>query len=179
MFGIERWIKTLSLPIQQQRWTNNNLYSILRKWVMGKRVQGGDGWPQLWGVSRGDLWLGPWRMSGMVSENREQERHFRERDDLRQSPGDREVHSLIFNFWGLFFGGSSSLDSYAYRPINSLNHGAARSLKAAAAGGFLSVQVTVGLMVQLSTPQDIFEQLSTKKVTVDSVVSSLWRGELE
>lgn len=116
----------------------------------------------------------------MVSENREQERHFRERDDLRQRPGDREVHSLIFNFLGLFFGGSSSLDSYVYRPINSLNHGAARSLKAAAAGGgFLSVQVAVGLMVQLSTPQDIFEQLSTKKVTVDSVVSSLWRGELE
>lgn len=33
----------------------------------------------------------------------------------------------------------------------------------------------MGLMVQLSTPQDIFEQLSTKKATVDSVVSSLWR----
>lgn len=118
----------------------------------------------------------------MFSENREQERHFRERDDLRQRPGDREVHSLIFNFLGLFiwfFGGSSSLDSYAYRPINSLNHAAARSLKAAAAGGYLSVQVAVGLMVQLPTLQDIFEQLSTKKVTVDSVVSSLWRGELE
>ena len=118
----------------------------------------------------------------MFSENREQERHFRERDDLRQRPGDREVHSLIFNFLGLFicfFGGSSSLDSYAYRPINSLNHGAARALKAAAVGGFLSVQVAVGLMVQLSTPQDTFEQLSTKKGTVDFVVSSTWRGKLE
>lgn len=78
-----------------------------------------------------------------------------------------------------FFGGSSSLDSYAYRPINSLNHGAARALKAAAVGGFLSVQVAVGLMVQLSTPQDTFEQLSTKKGTVDFVVSSTWRGKLE
>ena len=46
-------------------------------------------------------------------------------------------------------------------------------------GGFLSVQVAVGLMVQLSTPQDIFEQLSTKKGTVDFVVSSIWRGKLE
>ena len=46
-------------------------------------------------------------------------------------------------------------------------------------GGFLSVQVAVGLMVQLSTPQDIFEQLSTKKGTVDFVVSSTWRGKLE
>lgn len=33
----------------------------------------------------------------MFSENREQERHFRERDNLRQRPGDREVHSLIFS----------------------------------------------------------------------------------
>lgn len=74
----------------------------------------------------------------------------------------------------------SSLDSYAYRPINSpVNHGAARSSRLLLREDFLSVQVTVGLMVQLSTPQDIFEQLSTKKVTVDSVVSSLWRGELE
>ena len=98
---------------------------------------------------------------------KQQERHFREREDLRQRPGDREVHSLIFNsllraIHLFFFGGSSSLGSYAYRPINSLNHGAARSLKAAALGGFLSVQVAVGLMVQLSMPQDIFEQLSTK-----------------
>lgn len=87
----------------------------------------------------------------MFSENREQERHFRERDNLRQRPGDREVHSLIFSsllraIHLVFFGGSSSLDSYAYRPINSLNHGAARALKAAAVGGFLSVQVAVGLM---------------------------------
>lgn len=28
---------------------------------------------------------------------KQQERHFREREDLRQRPGDREVHSLIFN----------------------------------------------------------------------------------
>lgn len=33
----------------------------------------------------------------MFSGNREQERHFRERDALRQRPGDREVHSLIFS----------------------------------------------------------------------------------
>ena len=33
----------------------------------------------------------------MFSENREQERPVRERDNLRQRPGVREVHSLIFS----------------------------------------------------------------------------------
>lgn len=113
----------------------------------------------------------------MFSENREQERHFRERDDLRQSPGDREVHSLIFNLRAI--GGSSSLTVMLIGPSTASIMELPDHSRLLLREDFLSVQVTVGLMVQLSTPQDIFEQLSTKKVTVDSVVSSLWRGELE
>lgn len=79
-----------------------------------------------------------------------------------------------------FRGGVSSPDGFAFRPLSSITPGGAPSLTLAAdVGGFLSVQVAVGLMKQLWKPSDVLGQLSSKKGTVDFVANNVWRSELE
>lgn len=76
----------------------------------------------------------------------------------------------------LFFHGVLLPGSHADRPIGSSMHRAAGSVNATAdAGGFLSVQVAVGLIEQEARHK--VGLWSTRKGTTDSVASSTGGGD--